>query len=123
MPVHHAQAGPILLLAVDGDFTADEVSRVLGQAVGDPATPNPTRVLLDLSGAASLTGKDDNELARTAAYFAAHEQRLGRVAILIPGDLVDHFMRLGTAFAAQPGITAAPFRSRQEAEEWLSEHP
>jgi hypothetical protein len=123
MPVHHAQAGPVLVLAVDGDFTADELGRVLGEALAEPETPNPTRVLLDLSGSASLAGKDDDELARTAGHFAVHEDRLGRVAILIPGDLIDHFMRLGTAFAAQQGIKAAPFRTREEAEEWLREHP
>lgn len=123
MPVHRAQAGPVLLLAVDGDFTADELGRVLGEALAEPGTPDPTRVLLDLSGAASLAAKDDAELARTASHFAVHESRLGRVAILIPGDLIEHFMRLGTAFAARDGISAAPFRSREEAEEWLREHP
>lgn len=119
MPVHYAKAGPLLVMAVDGDFTLGELEKVVVAASQDGGVPPGARVLLDLSGAASLAHKTDGELARCAALFAASPGRFGRVAILVAGHLVDDLMRMGTAFMAQEGIRATPFRSRSEAESWL----
>jgi hypothetical protein len=122
MPVHHAVSGHALLIKVDGDFTPRELERVVNDALTDPETPpNSLQVLLDLTGAASLAHRSDEELRSTAGFFAAHARRFHRIAILMAGDVVDEMMRLGTAFVAQDELTAAPFRDRHEAEEWLSQ--
>lgn len=119
MPVHHAHAGVFLVLAVDGDYTTQELKRNLVEALVDPRIPVPTRILLDLAGSASLKGKSDEELKDTAAFFAERADRIERVALLMAGDLVDDLMRMGTAFAVEEGIRASVFRSRPDAEEWL----
>jgi len=121
MPVHYARAGSVLVIAVDGDFTVAELQRVVDRAGGDPAVPNPVRVLLDLSGAATLARKSDQDLSACAALFADPGGRFQRVAVLVAGDLVDDLMRMGTAFVSQDGVRATPFRSRADAEEWLRE--
>ncbi|HSG49982.1 MAG TPA: STAS/SEC14 domain-containing protein [Longimicrobiales bacterium] len=121
MPVHYARSGAVLVIAVDGDFTVVELQRVVERAGADPAVPNPARVLLDLSGAASLARKSDQDLSACAALFAGAGERFQRVAVLVAGDLVDDLMRMGTAFVSQDGVRASPFRSRADAEEWLRE--
>ncbi|MEJ2539517.1 MAG: STAS/SEC14 domain-containing protein [Gemmatimonadota bacterium] len=119
MPVHGTLAGPVLVIAVDGDYTPDELHRVVRTALEDPDKPRPARILLDLSGAASLAGRSDGELAGTAAFFASWGDAVGRVAILVRGDILQDLMRMGTAFAVQDGLRASPFRDRSEALEWL----
>jgi len=107
-------------VVVDGDFTVRELGRVLEEALRDPSHPGPALVLLDLSGSASLGAKSDAELAACAALFAEGGERVRRVAVLVAGTLVDDLMRMGTALVRQEGVRAAPFRSRAEAEEWLT---
>lgn len=121
MPVFYTPSEAALVIAVDGDFTVMELQRVVERAHADPAVPDPVRVLLDLSGAASLARKSDQELSDCAALFARPEGRFQRVAVLLAGDLVDDLMRMGTAFVSQDGVRATPFRSRADAEEWLRE--
>ena len=120
MPVHHALAGPILVIAVDGDYTPEELHRVTATALAESGVPSPARVLLDLSGAASLGGRSDEELAATAAFFADRGEALHRVAVLVRGDILQDLMRMGTAFAVQKGLKASPFRDREEAVRWLA---
>lgn len=118
MPVHHDRGPDHLVVAVDGDFTVAELERVVREAVtGAPGAGHG--VLLDLTGAASLANKPDEDLRRAAAFFASLEPAYRRVALLIAGDVVDDMMRLGTAFIAQDGLRAVPFRDRTEAEDWL----
>lgn len=119
MPVHHAHAGSVMVVAVDGDYTRDELHRVVETGLGDGRTSTPARILLDLSGAASLAGRSDEDLQATAAFFAEQGEALGRVAILVRGDILEDLMRMGTAFAAQEGIRASPFRDRDAAMAWL----
>ena len=119
MPVHYARGGVFLIMVVDGDFTLDELKRSLDRALADPGIATPTRVLLDLAGAASMAGKSDGDLRDAAAHFAGNGDRLDRVALLMAGDLVDDLMRMGTAFVSQGGIRASVFRTRRDAEEWL----
>ncbi|MDT8340685.1 MAG: STAS/SEC14 domain-containing protein [Longimicrobiales bacterium] len=131
MPVHLGVYDTYALVTVDGDFTAREVEQVVARAGervaaeardGSRATPS-VPVLLDLTGAASLALKSDEDLATCAAAFAAAGDHFPRVAILVPGDRVDDLMRMGTAFMSQAGLRAAPFRSRAEAEAWLQAPP
>jgi hypothetical protein len=117
MPVHPSTDGAVLVIAVDGDYTQGELHRVVGSALDDEAAP--ARILLDLSGAASLGGRSDDELKATAAFFADRGPAVDRVAILVRGDILQDLMRMGTAFAVQEGLRASPFRDRGEAMEWL----
>lgn len=120
MPVHHDWDTDCLRVAVDGDFTVGELERVVrGALAGAADGRSVTGILLDLTGAASLAGKPDEDLRRAAAFFASLDPDYRRVAVLTTGDLVDDMMRLGTAFVAQEGLKAAPFRDRAEARNWL----
>lgn len=120
MPVHHNREAGHLVIAVDGDFTVSELESVVRDALpAGPDFPDEFGVLLDLTGAASLSNKADDVLRRAAAFFASLEPPYRRVALLIAGDVVDDMMRLGTAFIAQDGLKATPFRDRGEAERWL----
>lgn len=119
MPVHRSVNGSVLVIAVDGDYTQGELHRVVDAALADESTPSPARILLDLSGAASLGGRTDEELRETAAFFADGGPPVDRVAVLVRGDILQDLMRMGTAFAVQEGLRASPFRDRGEALDWL----
>ncbi len=121
MPVHPSVDGPVLAIAVDGDYTQEELHRVVAKALNDEATPAPALILLDLSGAASLGARSDDELRATAAFFVDREPPVSRVAILVRGDILQDLMRMGTAFAVQEGLRASPFRDRREALDWLTQ--
>ena len=49
MPVFHRVVEGVLLVTVDGDFTADEIVRVGGRALDAPDLIQPAFVILDLS--------------------------------------------------------------------------
>lgn len=121
MPVHRSVDDAVLAIAVDGDYTQEELHRVVDAALEDDATPTPPLILLDLSGAASLGGRSDDELRATAAFFADREPPVSRVAVLVRGDILQDLMRMGTAFAVQEGLRASPFRDRGEALDWLTQ--
>ena len=75
MPVFSRVRDGVLILTVDGDYTANELHRVGGAAFEAEDAPGKLPVLLDLSGAAGLAHKSPGELATTGAIFGAYRDR------------------------------------------------
>lgn len=121
MPVHHAPAGRILVIRLDGDYTLGELERVLERVPAYPGVARPARILLDLSGTSTVAARSDAELRDTAALFTALGDALDRVALLTAGQWEGDFLRVGTAFANPAGLRASPFRDRGAAMAWLGE--
>jgi hypothetical protein len=120
MPVFTRIKNDVLVLTVDGDYTSNELHRVGVDAFESGAPPTPFPVLLDLSGAAGLDGKSQDELRATGAFFAAHRDRIVRVAVIAPAEALCLFEG-DSAFASEAGVDVRACPSHADAMVWLAE--
>lgn len=118
MPVFTRVRDGVLVIAIDGDYTPQELRRVGEAGVTDPATPTPVRAILDMSGAAGLPTRSLSELQETAQFLTGLDA-LSAVAILAPDDATHGLMRMAAPFLARGGTPVAVFRTRDEAQSWL----
>ncbi len=118
MPVFARVRDGVLVLTVDGDYTANELRRVAFEGLEHDETPNRVPVLLDLSGAASISNKAPTDLAATGAIFGAYRDRLTGIAVVAASDLFSLFDGQSD-FAAEAGVRVRTFTSHAEAREWL----
>ncbi|HSH76336.1 MAG TPA: hypothetical protein VLA09_11680 [Longimicrobiales bacterium] len=120
MPVFSRMRDGVLVLTVDGDFTANELHRVGFEALEGEDAPMRLPILLDLSGAAGVSNKPPGELARTGAIFAAHRDRLTGIAVVAAGDVSSLFDGQSD-FAHEAGVRVQAFASHDDARSWLLE--
>jgi hypothetical protein len=118
MPVFTRLRDGVLVLTVDGDFTANEVRRVAVRAFEDDGTPNPVRILLDMSGAAGISGKPPEELRATGAIFGAYRDRISGLAVVAAAEAHPHFADDGE-FALGAGLAILACNSHADARAWL----
>jgi hypothetical protein len=118
MPVFSRVRDGVLVLTVDGDYTANELRRVGFGAFEAQQTPRRVPVMLDLSGAAGLGKKSPAELAATGAIFGAYRDRLTGIAVVAAPDVASLF-DAQSDFASEAGIRVRVCASHAEAREWL----
>jgi len=118
MPVFSRVKDGVLVLTVDGDYTANELRRVGFSAFEADEAPTKLPVLLDLSGAAGLGSKSPAELAATGAFFGAYRDRLTGVAVVASPDVASLFDQQ-SAFASEAGVRVEVCSSHRDARAWL----
>ena len=118
MPVFSRVRDGVLILTVDGDYTANELRRVGFSALEADNAPPKVPVVLDLSGAAGLASKSPAELATTGAIFGAYRDRLTGIAVVASSAVSDLF-DADSAFASEAGVRVAVCSSHADAREWL----
>ena len=118
MPVCSRVRDGVLVLTVDGDYTANELRRVGFGAFEAQNTPKKVPVLFDLSGAAGLAKKSQQDIAATGAIFGAYRDRLTRIAIVAPPD-VHGLFDAKSAFGTESGVSVQACQSHAEARDWL----
>jgi hypothetical protein len=120
VPVYHAHKDGILVITADGDYTTSEMRRVAEAAVASPDTQVPARILLDMSGAASMKNRTSDELFELADFFTGLGDNLDAVAVLAPDEASYGLMRMGMTLYTGRGVRADVFRARPEAVGWLN---
>ena len=120
MPVFSRVRDDVLILTVDGDYTANELRRVGFTAFEAEDAPTNVPVLLDLSGAAGLQNKSPADLAATGAIFGAYRDRLTGIAVVASADAASLF-DAQSDFASEAGGRVQVFASHADAREWLGE--
>jgi hypothetical protein len=118
MPVFTRFQDGVLVLTVDGDFTANELRRVAFGALESEETPREVPVLLDMSGAAGIATKEDDEIQAMGAIFGAYRDRLRGLAVVVSVDVEDRFAD-GGDFAREAGVPLRAWHSHVEARGWL----
>lgn len=118
MPVFTRLRDGVLVLTVDGDFTANEVRRVTFGAFESAGTPTVVPVLLDMSGAAGVSAKSSEEMQATGAIFGAYRDRIKGLAVVAAPD-VHHFFTGEGDFAREAGTAVHPCHSHADARTWL----
>ncbi len=119
MPVFSRLRDGVLVLTVDGDFTANEVRRVAFGAFESADTPATVPILLDMSGAAGLSAKSVEEFEAAGAIFGAYRDRITGVAVVAPATVHEHFAE-GGVFAKETGLDVYPCHAHAEARERLA---
>ena len=118
MPVFARVRDGVLVLTVDGDYTANELRRVGFGAFESEQTPKRVPVLLDLSGAAGMLNKSPAEIAATGAIFGAYKDRLTGVAIVAAPNVASLFDGRSD-FAREAGVRVSAYHSHADARQWL----
>ena len=118
MPVFSRVRDDVLVLTVDGDYTANELRRVGFTAFEAEEAPTRVPVLLDLSGAAGLGNKSPADLASTGAIFGAYQDRLTGIAVVAAPEISSLF-DAQSDFASEAGVRVQVFPSHADAKEWL----
>ncbi|MBM4183645.1 MAG: STAS domain-containing protein [Gemmatimonadetes bacterium] len=118
MPVFSRVRDGVLVLTVDGDYTANELRRVGFGAFEAEGMPKKVPVLLDLSGAAGLAKKSAQDIAATGAIFGAYRDRLTGIAVVASADVHGLFDGKGS-FGSEAGVKVKPCLSHAEARDWL----
>ena len=118
MPVFARVRDGVLVLTVDGDYTANELRRVGFRAFEEEQTPKRVPVLLDLSGAAGIANKSPSELAATGAIFGAYRDRLTGIAVVAGPDVASLFDDQSD-FAHEAGVRVTAYQSHADARQWL----
>jgi hypothetical protein len=121
MPVFSRVNDGVLVLTIDGDYTANELRRVGFSALESDDSQAPVPVLLDLSGAAGMGNKAPSELSATGALFGVYRDRLTALAVVAPADISSLFDQQSD-FASEAGVQVKVFTSHAEARDWLAEH-
>jgi hypothetical protein len=118
MPVFTRLRDGVLVLTVDGDFTANEVRRVALAAFEAEDTPPSVPVLLDMSGAAGITSKSAEEMQATGAIFGAYRDRVTGIGVVAAEDVHPMFAADGD-FRSEAGISVQACHSHADARAWL----
>jgi hypothetical protein len=118
MPVFTRYQDGVLVLTVDGDFTANELRRVAFGAFESKDTPREVPVLLDMSGAAGVADKASEETRAMGAIFGAYRDRIRGVGVVVSVDVEERFGD-GGDFAREAGVPVQAWHSHAPAREWL----
>lgn len=119
MPVFTRVKDDVLVLTVDGDYTANEIRRVAFRAFESAEMTGAVPILLDMSGAAGVAHKTTAELRATGAIFGAYRDRITGIGIVASPEVHALFDRDGD-FGREAGIAIKACQSHADAREWLT---
>jgi hypothetical protein len=119
MPVFTRLRDGVLVLTVDGDFTANELRRVAHGAFHGDEPPQVVPVLLDMSGAAGVRAKSAKQLQAMGAIFGAYRDRIAGLAIVAPSDVHELFTR-ASAFGDEASVDIHACAAHADARGWLA---
>lgn len=119
MPVFSRVRDGVLVLTVDGDYTANELRRVAFGAFESSEAPRKVPVLLDMSGAAGLRDKAPEELQASGAIFGAYRDRITGIGVVASADAHGLFAP-GGPFGSEAGVRVQACQSHADARAWLN---
>jgi hypothetical protein len=118
MPVFTRVKDDVLVLTVDGDYTANEIRRVAFGAFESNEIPQSVPILLDMSGAAGLANKSAAEHQATGAIFGAYRDRITGIGVVASAEAHAIFTDDGD-FGREAGLPVKACQSHADAREWL----
>ena len=119
MPVFTRLRDDVMTLTVDGDYTANELRRVAFGAFEAPDTPANFPILLDMSGAAGVTLKSEDEMSAAGAIFGAYRDRIAALGVVVSADAHALFAE-DSAFTQEAGLPVRACHSHADARAWFS---
>lgn len=124
MSISYEISGDLLYVTFEGSTETKEILDMLERAFADPALPHECRLLLDVSGSASLQERSSNNVHMLTMYVGRWVERLhGRMAVLAEGPVQYGMVRMASGYATSSGLDIQVFKTREEALAWLTEPP
>jgi hypothetical protein len=117
MPVFTRVRDGVVVLTVDGDYTANELRRVAFGAFESTDLPPSVPILLDMSGAAGLARLSPDELRASGAIFGVYRDRIGAIGVVASAELHEFFSPDGD-FGRETGVEVKAWHSHVDAREW-----
>lgn len=119
MPVFTRVRDGVIVLTVDGDYTANELRRVAFGAFESSDTRSSMPILLDMSGAAGLAMMSTDELRASGAIFGVYRDRISAISVVVSPDAHELFSADGD-FGRETGVEVKACDSHVDAREWLA---
>ena len=119
MPVFTRLRDDVMTLTVDGDYTANELRRVAFGAFESEETPANFPILLDMSGAAGVTLKAEDEMRAAGAIFGAYRDRIAAVGVVVAGEAHPLFTE-DSPFSQEAGLPVKACHSHADARAWFA---
>lgn len=119
MPVFTRVRDGVIVLTVDGDYTANELRRVAFGAFESSDTRSSMPILLDMSGAAGLARMSTDELRASGAIFGVYRDRISAISVVVSPDAHELFSADGD-FGRETGVEVKACDSHVHAREWLA---
>jgi hypothetical protein len=120
MSIRYRFESGILVLHLDGEYSKEDLARLVLTALADPSCPVRPVLLFDFSFSKGIHHRSTKEVLEMAGFLIGLKDRLGtRVAFCAPEDLSFGFMRMGTVGIEDIGIRTEVFRTIDEAWVWL----
>ena len=119
MPVFTRVRDGVIVLTVDGDYTANELRRVAFGAFESSDTRSSMPILLDMSGAAGLARMSTDELRASGAIFGVYRDRISAIGVVVSPDAHELFSADGD-FGRETGVEVKACDSHVDAREWLA---
>ena len=121
MAVIYSIKDGLLTLVLDGAYPALDVPERFLEALADPACPRPVALLVDVSRSESLATRSVAEIRMISEFLGPYAERIrGRCAVLAPADVQFGLCQMGSVYCENVGVTAAVFRTSEEALAWLN---
>ncbi len=119
MPVFTRVRDGVIVLTVDGDYTANELRRVAFGAFESGEIHSSMPILLDMSGAAGLAGMSTDELRASGAIFGVYRDRIRAIGVVVSPDIHELFSAHGD-FGRETGVEVKACDSHVDARAWLA---
>jgi len=120
MPVDYTFDGTIVVIAMRGEYSMEDIYKAAKESLADPNCPAHPRLLLDLTSSASISKRSSEDVNRVASFFGSMSKHFSdHIALVAPEDLKFGLMRMGSAGAEAQGVKSEVFRSLDDARKWL----
>lgn len=107
----------MIVMTVDGVTPVQEIIDTFETALADPAAVLPAHILVDASRSTAV--RTAAEVETFSAALSGWKEKISRIAIYVTSELHYGTMRMGTAYSTLSSFDVSPFRTYEEALDFL----
>lgn len=111
MDYHHEDN--LIIMTVRGNTPVEKIIATFEQALADPATTLPARILVDASRSTAV--RTNAEVEQFSTALSSWKQNIAKISIYVTSELHYGTMRMGTAYSTLSSFDVSPFRTYEEA--------
>lgn len=107
----------LIIMTVHGNTPVEKIISTFEEALSDPAAVLPALILVDASRSTAV--RSIAEVEQFSSALSTWKLKIRKIAIYVTSELHYGTMRMGTAYSTLSSFDVMPFRSREEAMEFL----